>query len=237
MGQIRHSGNADCYLIAKNCSERFATTGKGNVVDFGRINACSLGKKTSCDVVRTTCRAAAPGNGVRISLELGKKIAEVLNVGRCRNDDGFVFAGEAGNWRDRVEIDGRIVGQDRTDHDIAANDELARVALVLVDELRQANRATCARNVNDLNAARNLFILKHVLHGACCLVPPTARCCWRLYLVIFSRSCARHCKRCHRRNGQNPFTHKSSLNALCVHFVAVFATALLKNPCFPSRDS
>ena len=72
------------------------------------------------------------------------------------------------------EIVGRLVGDDRADHDHAGNHQRIALAVPLVDELRQADRAAGAADIGDLRAGDQLLAAQHLVHGARRLVPAAA---------------------------------------------------------------
>ncbi len=116
-------------------------------------------------------RAAAPGNAARVFLQLVDEIADGLQRRGCRNDDRFIFAGQACDRGHFLQRHGRIVGEDRANHDVTADDEGMRVALLLAGELRKTDGAAGARYVLHLNALGNAFFLQHALQRARGLVP------------------------------------------------------------------
>ncbi|MCY1519528.1 hypothetical protein D9M68_542820 [compost metagenome] len=128
-------------------------------------------------MVGTARRASGPGHRTRILLQRFDKVSHRLDVRRGRDDDRFVFAGEARNRRDVLEGDRRFVGQDRADHDIAADDQGVRIALLLACELREADGAAGARHVLNLNVAGDAFLLHDRLKRTRRLVPAAARVC------------------------------------------------------------
>ena len=72
------------------------------------------------------------------------------------------------------QIVGRLVGDDGADHDHAGDHQRIALAVPLVDELRQADRAAGAADVGDLRAGDQLLAAQHLLHGARRLVPAAA---------------------------------------------------------------
>ena len=99
----------------------------------------------------------------------------VLSVAGRRHDDRLLLAGQPRDRRHHGQVDRRGVGQDRADHDVAADDQLPRVALGLVDELGEADGAAGAGDVGHLHVAGDAVLLQHRLHGARGLVPAAAR--------------------------------------------------------------
>ena len=61
--------------------------------------------------------------GLLVGLERLDQPVDIGNGRRCRDYDRLVFAGQAGNRRNISERHRRGVGQDRTDHDEAADDQ------------------------------------------------------------------------------------------------------------------
>ena len=160
------------------------------------------------DVVGAAGRAAAPGYRARVGLELGDQAGHVLDVGCRRNDQRLVFAGQPGDRRDLVEGDRRGVGEDRADHDVAADDQLRGIAIGLVDELGKPDRAAGAWNVGHLHAARNALVLQRGLHGAGRLVPAAARGGRRHDLVVGRKRGSAHRKAGNAGDRQQQFPHR-----------------------------
>ncbi len=108
------------------------------------------------------------------AFSLAVRSASVWSVGGRGNDDHFVLAGEAGDRRDGVERDRRLVGEDGADHDVAADHEAGRVAVGFLRELGEADGAAGAGYVDDLHVARHALGGHGFLQGARCLVPAAA---------------------------------------------------------------
>src|SRR5690606_6651195 len=100
-----------------------------------------------------------------------------------------------------------IVGQNRSNHDVAADDELARIALCRVDELGQADRAARAGYIGHLHAWRNAFVLQRLLHGTRGLVPAAARAGRRHDLVVGRECLAGKGEATGREGGENDPAH------------------------------
>ena len=137
-------------------------------------------------------RAACPGDCARIFLQGFDEVGHRLDVRCSRHDDRFIFAGEASDRRHVLKGDRGFVGEDRADHDVAADDQGVRIALLLACELGEADGAAGTRNVLNLNVAGDAFLLHDGLQRACRLVPATARVCRRDDGVISGDSRQRH---------------------------------------------
>ncbi len=116
-------------------------------MSFDTSRAGSLGDKACENVIGAAGRTAAKGNRTRISLELGHEIGQRLELRGSRNDDHFIFAGEARNRRRHVERDRRLVGEDGAHHDEAVDHQHIALALFLVDQLGEPDGAAGARNI------------------------------------------------------------------------------------------
>ena len=121
-----------------------------------------------------TALAISPAHRARVGLQLLDEVGHRLDRRARRHDDRVILAGEPGERRHVGERHRRLVGDDGADHDVAADDELGRVALVVVDELGEADGAAGARHVDDLDIADDAGLLEDALHGARGLVPATA---------------------------------------------------------------
>jgi hypothetical protein len=126
-------------------------------------------------MVGTAGRAATPGYSARILLQRFDEISHRLQRRIRRNDDGFIFAGQAGDRGDVIERYRRLVGEDGADHDVATDDQGIGIAGRLAGELGKTDRAAGAGHVLNLDVAGNAFGLHHRLDRAGRLVPAAAR--------------------------------------------------------------
>ena len=110
----------------------------------------------------------------RVGLQLRDEVGHGLDVAAGGDDDRLLLAGQPGDRGDHRQVDGRVVGEDGADHDVAADDQALGVALGLVDELGEADGAAGAGDVGHLDVAGDAFLLHQRLHGARGLVPAAA---------------------------------------------------------------
>src|SRR3546814_1020325 len=87
---------------------------------FRSLDADLFGDQPDQDVVGTAGRTAGPGDGPRVSLELRDQVVERLDLRGRRHDNDLVLAGQTGDRGGLFQRHGRLVGQDRAEHDEAA---------------------------------------------------------------------------------------------------------------------
>ena len=126
-GELAVAGDADGHLAAEDRRQRLAAAGEGDVVDLGRIDArppwrsarrgCGRRRRPSRRPRRprpdrpSASRRGRPWSGCRLAA--GTTIASCSPVSRAI---GVTMR----------EVDRRGVGQDRADHDVAADDQRPR---------------------------------------------------------------------------------------------------------------
>ena len=162
-------------LAADDRRDRLAAARKGDVVDLGDVAAGGLGEQRSQDVVGAAGRTARPSHLADIRLHGGGEVLDRLVRRVRRHDDDERIAGEARDRRHHVEIDGRLVGQDRPDHGDAVDHQLIAVALRRVDELGQTDGAAGAGDVGHLHVLGDARRGHHLLQRAGRGVPAAAR--------------------------------------------------------------
>src|SRR5690606_39189730 len=138
--ELAVAGNARRHLVAEDRGKRLAAAGIGDIVDLGRVDARRLGDEAGRDVVRAAGRAARPGDRAGIGLQRLDEVFHVLDRRGGRNDDRLVFTGKPRDGCHVLQGDQRLVGEDRADHHVAADDESVRIAGILAGELGKADR-------------------------------------------------------------------------------------------------
>jgi hypothetical protein len=165
----------------------------------------SWAKRPGGHVVDAARRAAGPGHGTGVFAQGVGEVLGGLDLAVGRRHDHDVLAGQPGERRHVIERHRRGVGDDRADHDVAADDGGGRIAGRAVDELLQPDRAAGAGDVLDLDVADQALGLERRLDGAGGLVPAAARRRRRqdLQLLDLRRGAARRQRR-HHGHGRCP---------------------------------
>ncbi len=112
--ELAVAGDADGDVAAQDRGQRLAAARVGDVVELGEVGADRLHDQPGDDVVGAADRSAAPGDRTRIGLQRGDEVVERLDRRVDRNDDDLELADDAGERRDLVEGNRRLVGDDGT---------------------------------------------------------------------------------------------------------------------------